>query len=778
LIGGGKVTDASVLTALQIGVTKAKKSLAVSLDFDPSKNYSNEHAFELPTSVCALNGSADEPCACVASDAFLTFTAHSIGTGSDGTMVTSISAQGLMPISQLLKDAADGNPSIVGLTYADYTSHAVSIAIANVRITNATKDVAAKRTAVIMPSQADLAAIVEGEDALVSYWNRCSASREHVTIYKEMPRLTKPVVRVPAGIMTVAHQEGGDISFALSTYVPTFSLLSRATPFSLPALESVLRAALLTEVGGDSERLQAFFDDCKYPGPKATALATQATGALRNLANWFTGYRPDGRTINNSSGPGVKFAVTEHWSDQASFDLFNGDDCDGSALATVAIASQLGIGNHAQPDRSPTLDIETAPASVAVRNALFFHVVGLCVVGATTASGADAAENASLKVNAGHAIAIAIPIAQFLAATASGDRTNLSAHIVGADGAKKQALQNMWSGADNKGALDKAQSMRLNGLRSRAFLSEWRRKQLSPRDQEMLSGAQDPQLFAYLVNDELMNASQVHPIEGTAMIPTSGMFTPGAKEHELLHEQENERISARKRIGPTIAKCIEDLAHVRKDAQHAFYGSLVEFVPGGVFLEDAALVNEGASSMQLAFCHLDTPSLVERMMSSTQPIDTGVSPSMLATGNYQLIDEARMPPHEARALLKATHLAEQRRVPPMDLEAETLSPWEDKNLVASLNTLASLRTASHSDDESSKGAVIEMHLTPAMLARNPRSIDVLASSLKNVCNEVEVDIFQIAHSTGRAPLADGKSRDAPEVTSGVCVAVVTAWLSP
>lgn len=777
------MTDASVLSALQIGITDGAHSLSVPLNFKASEKTAHEYAVELPSSVCVLNktdgSDGNEVCACVASDAFLTLTAHSIGTGSDGTMVTSISAQGIVPISQLLSDAAGSVPSLVGLTYGTVGAHALSVGFANVRITDAAQDVAAQRAAILTPSEVELTAVSEGEEALVSYWNRCSASREHALVYEQMPRLTKPIVRVPAGVMSIVTTDDGQRELSLSNFVPTFSLLSRSTPFSLPALESVLHAALLTECGGDADRMQTFLDDCKHPGSNATAQSVLASGALRNVANWFTGYRPDGRTMRNSEGAGVTFAVSEHWSDQAAFDLFNGDDCDGSALTTVAIASQLGIGNHARRDRSPDLTADSLRVSRAIRNALFFHVVGLCVVGATTASGADATEADTLKVNAGHAIALAIPIVQFLAATSNGDRTDVTAHIVASTPAEKRTLERTWLKGHEAKVSNAAEAARVNGLRARAFLPEWRRAQLSAQDQEKLSGASDSKLFDYLANKALLEVSHVHPIEGTAMMPTCGMFTADSVEYGALHTLETMRIRARKSVGPTIAKCIEDLAHVRKDGRHAFYGHLVEFVPGGVFTEDQTLINEGAALMQLAICQLDDSSKLQEMLGvSTRSICAGVPPEMLVTGNYRLIDEARMPPAEARALLKATQRAERHRAPPMALEATRLSPWEDANLVRSLKALVDLRTSVLSSERNLEYSPIELHLTPAMLARNPRSVEALVSSLKKACEEVDVDIMQIAHTTNRASTPEGGQIEAPEIETGVCVAVLTAWVPP
>lgn len=551
------------------------------------------------------------------------------------------------------------------------------------------------------------------------------------------------------------EKEEEDVKVDFSGYVPVYSMLTRPTPLSLDALESVLAHALNVECGRDEDRLRSFYQDCEWPGARASAQGAVATSALRNLANWFVGYRPDGRTVASTSGSGVDFVIQEHWSDQASVDAFSGDDCDGSALTTTAFAFQMGLANFARAD-SPQIDAKSHPAIHAMRNALFFHVIGLAIVGATTASGTDAKSANTYKVNAGHAIALALPVAHFLRGASRADQIDLSKHVAAASEAERKRQQQLFRSQPIAG--DAAKVNAVNSLRARALLPEWRRAQLSAEDRESLGDGRASKLYDFLTQDAVASVSECHPIEGTAMLPTNNLHVSDVRLRTQLHVREKEREKHRAAIGPVIGKVVEDLAHSRSDGRHAFYGHMVEFTVAGALVEDTGLVAAGLAINQFALC----PS--SQTLREGTPILTGVTPEQLSRGAYNLVDIAGLNAEECRAIVHASRRAERSRMPPVDMSKQQLTPWEDAYLERSLQSLGSI----HFDEPDAKDAPayepIEFHLTPAMMVHNPECIEQMVAILKESCVDVDVNIMAV---DGAIKRASGES--------GLCIAVVSAW---
>ena len=102
--------------------------------------------------------------------------AHAVATGSDGSLVTSIAGQTTVPISDILKHVALGQPMVVGIDYSIYHEAAMSICFSDaqvkVRFPHTSEWVSATSAVELLPRANDAANATRAVQALNAYYSQ------------------------------------------------------------------------------------------------------------------------------------------------------------------------------------------------------------------------------------------------------------------------------------------------------------------------------------------------------------------------------------------------------------------------------------------------------------------------------------------------------------------------------------------------------------------------------------------------------------------------------
>ena len=225
------------------------------------------------------------------------------------------------------------------------------------------------------------------------------ALRQKQVVYKEAPTLTKSVMRVPTGL-------GG------SGYDLCISAVAKPPAQTEAALEDMLKAAIMSELGGNQEHFGAFLEK---EGIDAAQWASVVMSAFSTSAAWLIPYKGDTATIMLPKGVQEAHS-TESWLAEPTR-LGAADDCDGSAAWITSAIHQV----DRLFERDPKADY---PTLRAVWKALAFHKVGIAVLSAH-AGNAEDAKGATGQI-AGHAQVLALPKIHLVDAL-GGDETTKAA---------------------------------------------------------------------------------------------------------------------------------------------------------------------------------------------------------------------------------------------------------------------------------------------------------------------------------------------------------------
>lgn len=657
-----------------------------------------------------------------------------ICVSATGTPVTKIAGEAAFPMKNIFIGAQQGLPVSVPLVYGDYGEHVATVTVSSLLF----------NSPLTISTVQDLEGVKEAflaSKALTKHWQHGWALRSSCIVYNDLPTLTVPLCRVAAGIRDISTDKDKTQIFSKSSRsIPTCSLLTKETGYPLSVLESMLQAALKVELEcqhadegeGGLTQYQKFFKINETPTVESCKESSAAAAAaLRNIGNWFRTYKADGRSACSGNGDAT-FVVSEHWRDSHDIDICTGGDCDDSATLQVAVAKQLGIGNF---DTEYAPDLSGYPACTAVKNALFFHVIGVCILGATAAQG-DEVDTTNTHANAGHAIAMAIDAKRFLTACNAGDTMDF---VSGRDrsveaGDLLKDLRPLARTADEAKHLFKLRtnalfpSRRLSALEHCPLFAELKAEY-----------GNDAAGIDALIGSDSMNRLNVLPMEGTTLIPTETMYIKDDARRRLAHLTEVKRETASKKLGPSVGRRLQDLANVRKDGVHSFYSAFVEFMTHGLTYEDEQLQHAHAATGHHVFCRASTP-----FANSEQPAVAGISPKDAVTANFAMVPLARLTKDETKALLSECRRAEAHRMPP--LGPRKVTEWEEANLNRGLTLLKEL------DKEMIKrvdaqgeidGVDIEMHITPSVLLRAPDSVSHFVDQVMLHAKNAVVEMYEM-----------------------------------
>lgn len=658
-----------------------------------------------------------------------------ICVSATGTPVTKIAGEAAFPMKEIFIGAQQGLPVSVPLVYGNYGEHVATVTVSSLLF----------NSPLTISTVQNLEGVKEAflaSNACTKHWQHGWALRSSCVVYKDLPTLTVPLCRVAAGIRDISTDKDKTQIFSkCSRYIPTCSLLTKETGYPLSVLESMLQAALKVELDchdaedKDKEGLtqyQNFLDITKTPTVESCQESSSAAAAaLRNIGNWFRTYKADGRSACSGNGDAT-FVVSEHWRDSHDVDICTGGDCDDSATLQVAVAKQLGIGNF---DTEYAPDLSDYPACTAVKNALFFHVIGVCILGATAAQG-DEVDTANTHANAGHAIAMAIDAKRFLTACSAGDTMDF---VPGRDRSVKAGdllkdLHPLANTAD--------EAKHLFELRTNALFPSRRLRALEHCPLFAASKAEygnDAAGINALIGSHSMDRLNVLPMEGTTLIPTDTMYIKNDTRRRLAHLNEVKRETASKKLGPSVGRRLQDLANVRTDGVHSFYSAFVEFMTHGLMYEDEQLQHAHAATGHHVFCHASMP-----FANLEQPAVAGISPKDAVTANFAMVPLARLTKDETKALLSECRRAEAHRMPP--LGPRKISNWEEENLNRGLTLLKELdkemikRVDSQGEPD---GVDIEMHITPSVLLRAPDSVAHFVEQVTLHAKGAVVEMFKM-----------------------------------
>lgn len=219
-------------------------------------------------------------------------------------------------------------------------------------------------------------------DGLTQSKYNCAWKTTEMSVLEELKNLTKPVASNPFGV--------NGCKYTLASAVAM-----RVFPHSIDTLESVLKAAIKSEIG-DAERVESFLACSK--GLDAASFAPAVVTAISLVVNSFMPYRSDGEIVN-MPGQKTAFAMHELWTHESTKSVMRTDDCEGSgaqAVGKMRAIQHLGA----------SADSAEYPFLAAAARALAHYTPAISVLAANAGHADDADE--SKKSIAGHAVAVMI----------------------------------------------------------------------------------------------------------------------------------------------------------------------------------------------------------------------------------------------------------------------------------------------------------------------------------------------------------------------------------
>ena len=499
-------------------------------------------------------------------------------------------------------------------------------------------------------------------------------------VFKASPNLTKSVMNVPAG-------------YNASTYAPAAAVNDTPPGYTDETLEAIVKACLSAEC--TQQEMEGIRTRLATPNPKAALeFASCMASAMSAFSAYSMPYRVDGASAIEPLG--LKLVEAESWRAEPVRSALQADDCDGSACSAISVVTRAAV---------IAADVKLAKTHVymaALGNSLGAHYVfGTCVL-AANAGHADAANEHEQKI-AGHAIALAISKASFLAALNRGANGNLAGiPVVEVD---KRA---------------EASTARFEALYPTDLL---KRMNLADEDTKAFSNAES---LAASVYADAEHGFQSLSMEGTTLA-SSCMYTHNVEKRKQRSESYSRDKIVATALAPNVTRTHKVL-DAGEEGSHAFYNSMVEL---SLSMKHALFTSKALRSLGLASPHYRFARPRE-----DQPIEVaGASPEDLALGHWSAVPLWRSGAAEA-AVLDVAHAEAASNVMPMRGKPLALQPNQVESLNASVALLEALkevlvkRTAAHDGVPERQSNHPSRHLfSAAALVGNPEAIKAFAMTV-------------------------------------------------
>lgn len=306
----------------------------------------------------------------------------------DGTIGATVLGQGPMAVSDLMKQAGNGQ---LGLQYStQWHSPVAHVSVFGARLvaTDASgADMPADTVRFVVDTQ--LAnAIQRIPDHFKTFLGASVERRTKDLVYSLQTNLTKSIANVPNGLGS-------------SPYMLLGSILDGKTAFSTPTLADALEFALMVELDmSDTSATTLEHTYIKAQSPDLVDIASVSTAMISAISTMVAtqmSYRVDGAPVVGATG--AQFQANENWAPGPPLLVgIEADDCDRSAMMALSIAHQLKTSTPSQRAEYPVL---------AAYAALLSHYdASLVVLGARSA---EASGNTRGNGIAGHAIVVVDP---------------------------------------------------------------------------------------------------------------------------------------------------------------------------------------------------------------------------------------------------------------------------------------------------------------------------------------------------------------------------------
>lgn len=381
LASGGAINTAAAEGPIDFAVTGSTAAVHDTLHNDECRTVT----IELPDTMFRV---ADGR---IVLDACSKLNASSLRTGAaiNGTLVDTHAGAGSVYLANLLRAGDATGHAQLPCVYGTLASHACTIGISNVRIT----DASGEEVDVEFVADDTKHTLLAKAETVVDEWARSAWGVREKVVYGLSPNLTKSVAKVPVGI----NDKG---------YELVHNIVDQEFPFSIQTLDSLFEHAVGMELEYNADETQQMLSATAYPGMKAAVWAQTIAAACSTAVNYLVAYRADGRTVMRATGSG--FEATESWLRTPMRTPCESNDCDGSGLLVLSMI-QAAVD-------APDEDLDRHPYVRAIKNAVFpYYTYGIAVVAATSAEASGGGSKTQDTV-AGHAVAMMIPTTAFLSA--------------------------------------------------------------------------------------------------------------------------------------------------------------------------------------------------------------------------------------------------------------------------------------------------------------------------------------------------------------------------
>ena len=670
-------------------------SLPVDVDFAKT-DYKATIELDLPPDEYPVNESDGTIAIRTSAHAISVMTCHAIGAAGASCMCNV--GQAAMPLIDMVREG-HGHSSF---TYGPWQAPYASIAWSKVSVTTDDGNI------VLRPIVAASKVDETWQQSVDLFWDyvRTAVKTRQTYLYEQAPTLSKP--------------------FAASTvgYTSIGAMTNRTSGMGLRALESFFKFELETMMrsGTDSdEELREFMTDTEKPGEDANTWTNTAVAALRNIIVACTGYRSDGNVVTLPDG-NVVFMNSENWfRARTKWQVITQNDCDGSALLAMWIIYDLGINRPASEvyDADGSIPaFKDFPYLQRVHNALYDYVPMLSVLTAHAASGDEvtkskktdggagdppAAESPPLNL-AGHALTILMPISKFIESNARGERLQgVSDEIV----TNRQNIRHGICYPEQKLAAcgDAARELRSTHLKAMEF--------------------------------EALNTLETVACEGTVLAKVTLHHTDDSYADEAIERHERVKRVMR-RMGPTLASGVFDLASIGTRKKHTFYERVVEGTTNVGFDKSQALRAQGCAANQFVF--MPSKSLFDDL----GHVASGVTPTELCQTDIASVPLVPMNEDMAQSLDAIEEITALNTLSDAPPGTFVVTEKQTEQLERSLAHAAEFQTQLKSKFVDDNATVkLEFHISPRDLLNNPMAVKITLERIESIAVHGELHIGKL-----------------------------------
>lgn len=687
LATGGSIAAAASRASTDFAISGSKNSTVVEL----SDTYASTVRVQVDNEMFRMSDE-EEMTIVVSNRAKMLACTSRSGAAINGSIVSSISGQGVAYLSKMLRNGASA--TALPLTYSSWSAHSAVVTLSNFRLV----DESNRNYSVRFVKDEDQNALLKSAEDILSSWaDGAWQMRQQILPYPYSPSLTKCVARVPAGINDTGYSLVHDVAQPINS------------EFDYETINSLLKQGVSVDLEFVEEDIDAFLADTKQPGLKAAKNgARTVASAMSIVANVLVSYRADGRTAVMPTGSVAVSA--ESWLRQAArVPGIEANDCDGSCLTISRILHFVSS--------APKEVRESYPFINAVYNVLVPHYqVAVSVLGASSAEASGGGKRKKAhpeekKHVAGHAVALLVPTMAILLGLERGGRQTVNGVPILEAELDKPVAEARHAAFYDAATLDAMPE------EERATFEEWETAKKS-------------------INE--------HALEPFAMEGTTPASPILFREAESAESARNTSISDEKafaKIGSTIGRSIKILyaGGERGDPlHHMFYSEFVEisFARSNPLWSNEKVRELGAACSQLVLSKHDGKT-------TSYPVQmAGTTPEELVKYEFALVPLVLSDSNTSNMLDYASSISDLDVMPPRPPSEQRLSAFQTKQLTQSLQHLETLNTTFQSKldgSDSTTGHPVAYILSFSSLVNNPLAVKHLSDRLSQVAISGVVD---------------------------------------